>query len=78
MTDRREHEHADVVVCPGGPMLVRGARTVQDAEGNVHQADRPVVALCRCLKSSILPWCDATHQLLPPDKRPDAGRRPAS
>lgn len=70
--DRREHQHADVVVCPGGPMLVRGAATVQDAEGRLHQTERPVVALCRCQKSSNLPWCDATHQLLPPEKRPDA------
>lgn len=62
----------DVMVCPGGPMLVRGARSVQDADGGVHAVDRPLVALCRCQRSSTLPWCDATHKLLPPDKRPDA------
>ena len=52
-------------------MLVRGARTVQDAQGEVHAVDRPLVALCRCQKSAALPWCDATHKLLPPDRRPD-------
>ncbi len=62
----------DVVICPGGPMLVRGARTIQGADGWVHPVTRPLVALCRCQKSSDLPWCDATHKLLPADKRPDA------
>lgn len=60
----------DVIVCPGGPMLVRGASAVRDAEGVVHRPDRPLVALCRCHLSSALPWCDATHKLLPEDKRP--------
>jgi CDGSH-type Zn-finger protein len=64
-------EHADVVVCPGGPLLLRGAnREVEDDEGNVHLTTRPVSAVCRCKKSQDLPWCDGTHQLLPPDKRP--------
>jgi len=61
-----------VVLCPGGPMLVRGARTIQDAEGDLHDVDRPLVALCRCQKTSAPPWCDATHKLLPPERRPDA------
>jgi CDGSH-type Zn-finger protein len=62
----------DVVVCPGGPMLVRGARAIRDADGVLHEVDRPLVALCRCQKTSAPPWCDATHKLLPPDRRPDA------
>ena len=64
-------EHADAVVCPGGPLLLRGAdREVEDDEGNVHRTTRPVSAVCRCKKSQALPWCDGTHQLLPADKRP--------
>jgi CDGSH-type Zn-finger protein len=59
-----EFEHPDVVLCPGGPMLVRGAQSVQDADGRVHPVERPVVAVCRCLKSSRLPWCDATHKVM--------------
>lgn len=54
----------DIVLCPGGPMLVRGDVTIQDAEGRVHHSDRPVTALCRCNKSAQKPWCDGTHQLL--------------
>jgi len=53
-------------------MLVRGARAIQDTDGGVNAVDRPRVAVCRCLKSSTLPWFDGTHKLLPPDKRPGA------
>ncbi len=64
-------DHPDVVLCPGGPMLLRGRdRTVQDADGMVHRTTRPVTAVCRCHRSQDLPWCDGTHQLLPEDKRP--------
>lgn len=58
-------EHLDVVLCPDGPMLLRGVDSVQDADGQVHAVDRPVVAVCRCLKSSRLPWCDGTHKVIP-------------
>ncbi|WP_318152137.1 CDGSH iron-sulfur domain-containing protein [Nocardioides hwasunensis] len=57
--------HADVVLQPHGPMLIRGAATVQDEDGVVHPVERPVVAVCRCGKSSRLPWCDSTHKLIP-------------
>lgn len=60
----------DIVICPGGPMLVRGVRAVRADDGRTHEVDRPVVALCRCLKSQELPWCDGTHKLLPAGKRP--------
>ncbi|MBA3780370.1 MAG: CDGSH iron-sulfur domain-containing protein [Nocardioides sp.] len=51
-------------------MLIRGAKTVQDADGRVHASVRPVVALCRCTRSARLPFCDGTHKLLPVDDRP--------
>jgi CDGSH-type Zn-finger protein len=60
-----QFDHPDLVLCPDGPLLVRGARTIQDADGRVHDVDRPVVALCRCEKSSRLPWCDGTHKVIP-------------
>ena len=60
-----QFEHPDVVLCPDGPMLLRGVASVQDADGTVHAVDRPVVAVCRCLKSSRLPWCDGTHKVIP-------------
>ena len=53
-----------VVPCPDGPLLVRGADTVRDADGVEHPVTRPVVAVCACGKSARLPWCDATHKAL--------------
>ncbi len=68
MTPRPEggdFDHPDVILQPHGPMLLRGARSVQDASGTVHAVERPVVAICRCDKSSRLPWCDGTHKVIP-------------
>ena len=58
----------DVVVtrwCPDGPLLVRGADTVQDENGVEHEVTRPVVAVCACGKSARKPWCDSTHKAIP-------------
>ena len=60
----------EVRACPAGPLLVRGATTIRDADGRSHPAERAVVAVCRCGKSSRAPWCDGTHKLLPPHLRP--------
>jgi CDGSH-type Zn-finger protein len=66
-----EHfDHPDAVICPGGPMLVRGEQVVEDPDGVPHPTTRPVSAVCRCLRSSALPWCDGTHKLLPERLRP--------
>jgi hypothetical protein len=60
----------DVVVCPGGPMLLRGPHVVADADGVPHETTRPVTAVCRCGRSAIHPWCDGTHKVLPGHLRP--------
>ncbi len=65
-----EAGHPDVVLCPGGPMLLRGDHVVTDEEGRRHRTTRPVSAVCRCGKSAIKPWCDGTHKVLPPRARP--------
>jgi CDGSH-type Zn-finger protein len=51
-------------VCPGGPMLVRGASSLTTEDGQVHPVRRPVVALCRCGMSGLAPFCDGTHKSL--------------
>ena len=63
-------DHPDIVLCPGGPMLVRGRHQIQDAEGRLHTTTRPVSAVCRCHKSAVKPWCDGTHKELPDKDRP--------
>lgn len=73
MSDPEGGAAPDVVLCPGGPMLVRGGPggiVVEDAEGVQHRSTRRVSALCRCAKSARKPWCDGTHQLLPEKLRP--------
>ncbi len=52
------------VTLTDGPALVRGARVVRDQEGNEHEVQRPLVALCMCGRSGIRPWCDGTHKFL--------------
>ncbi len=64
----------DVVVCPNGPILLRGDHTVQAADGTLHRTERPVSAVCRCGLTSTGPWCDGTHQLL--ERRKDATDTP--
>jgi CDGSH-type Zn-finger protein len=55
----------DVVIVPykDGPYLVRGAVVIRDQEGAGIESGRRIVALCRCGKSRIRPFCDGTHRL---------------
>jgi CDGSH-type Zn-finger protein len=52
-------------ICPAGPMLVRGVRSVVTDDGAVHPVQRPVIALCRCGLSTRTPYCDGTHKVAP-------------
>jgi CDGSH-type Zn-finger protein len=55
-----------VVIVPyrDGPYLVRGPVVLNDQSGTPIPASRQTVALCRCGKSRMRPFCDGTHQLL--------------
>jgi len=55
---------AEVRITPyrNGPYLVRGPFVLVDQEGREIEAKRRVVALCRCGRSSIRPFCDGTHK----------------
>jgi CDGSH-type Zn-finger protein len=57
-------KEVELTYCPDGPLLVRGADAVNDADGERHEVTRPVVAVCLCGKSSRKPWCDGTHKLV--------------
>ncbi len=57
-------ETPDVILCPGGPLLLRGDHLVRDADGVDHRTSRPMSAVCQCGKSSRLPWCDGTHKVI--------------
>ncbi len=68
----KERREVEVTLCPEGPILVRGADIVYDGDGVPHPVNRPVVAVCRCAKSSRLPWCDGTHKVTRPAIRRSA------
>ncbi|WP_066462300.1 CDGSH iron-sulfur domain-containing protein [Sanguibacter suarezii] len=52
-----------IVLCPDGPLLVRGRPVILDADGTEVSRGRGTVALCRCGGSAIKPFCDGTHKV---------------
>lgn len=53
-----------IVVCPDGPLLVRGDFEIITPSGEPVPRQRRTVALCRCGASAIKPYCDGTHKLI--------------
>jgi CDGSH-type Zn-finger protein len=45
-----------------GPLIVRGNFRLVDTDGEEIDPGRRTVALCRCGKSGIKPFCDGTHK----------------
>ncbi|MGY1745546.1 CDGSH iron-sulfur domain-containing protein [Blastococcus sp. SYSU D00695] len=45
-----------------GPLIVRGDFRLVDQDGADIDPGRGTVALCRCGKSGIKPFCDGTHK----------------
>jgi CDGSH-type Zn-finger protein len=57
---------AEVEITPyrDGPYLVRGEFVLRAQDGTAIDVSRRTVALCRCGKSRIRPFCDGTHRLV--------------
>jgi CDGSH-type Zn-finger protein len=55
---------AEITPFRDGPLLIRGDFTLRDQDGNEIAVERETVALCRCGKSRIRPFCDGTHKLV--------------
>jgi len=52
-----------ITVCPDGPLLVRGPAGLVDGDGTDLRGERGrTIALCRCGRTSIAPFCDGTHK----------------
>jgi CDGSH-type Zn-finger protein len=47
-----------------GPLLVRGPFRLTDQDGNEIEVRRETIALCRCGKSRMRPFCDGTHKVI--------------
>ncbi|MBA2311582.1 MAG: CDGSH iron-sulfur domain-containing protein [Actinobacteria bacterium] len=45
-----------------GPLLVRGDFEMVDQDGAAIETGRKTIALCRCGRSRIKPFCDGTHK----------------
>jgi len=76
----RAGEEPTVVVCPDGPLLVRGHVELVTPEGEPVEQRRRTVALCRCGVSTIKPFCDGSHKAVhfksdPEPRRQDDDRR---
>jgi CDGSH-type Zn-finger protein len=55
---------AEITPYRDGPLLIRGEFTLRDQDGNDIPVERETIALCRCGKSRIRPFCDGTHQVV--------------
>ncbi len=47
-----------------GPLIVRGDFEIVTPDGEIIDPGRRTVALCRCGKSAIKPFCDGTHKAI--------------
>jgi CDGSH-type Zn-finger protein len=45
-----------------GPLIVRGDFRLLDQDGGEIDPGRDTIALCRCGKSGIKPFCDGSHK----------------
>jgi CDGSH-type Zn-finger protein len=57
-------DQAKITPYRDGPYLVRGPFSIFDQDGNEIEVKRRVVALCRCGRSQIRPFCDGTHKAI--------------
>ena len=56
-------EKARITPYKDGPLLVRGEFELTDQDGNAIETNRRTIALCRCGRSKLKPFCDGTHNL---------------
>ena len=54
---------AEITVYENGPLLVRGAFTLQTSDQQEIDPGRGTIALCRCGLSTLTPFCDGNHAL---------------
>ncbi len=47
-----------------GPLIIRGDFTMLTPDGAPIEPGRATVALCRCGKSAVKPFCDGTHKVI--------------
>jgi len=58
-----EPETAVITPYRDGPLVVRGPIRLVDQDGQEIEVDRKTIALCRCGRSRLRPFCDGSHKL---------------
>jgi CDGSH-type Zn-finger protein len=65
-----------------GPLVIRGPFKLVDQDGEEIEVRRETIALCRCGKSRLRPFCDGSHKLVrfsaPSGAEDRAGAAPAT
>lgn len=74
MTEATDRPSTSVTMYPDGPLIVRGDFVVRDVDGQTV-ADGGPVALCRCGRSAVKPFCDGSHKVA--TRRAGAGAKRA-
>ncbi|MFG2049874.1 CDGSH iron-sulfur domain-containing protein [Micromonospora sp. NPDC048935] len=62
--DASESAAATITPYEDGPLLVRGDFALVTPDGEHIDTRRGTVALCRCGKSALKPFCDGTHKAI--------------
>lgn len=71
----RSGETTTITAYPDGPLIVRGPAEVIAEDDTVLERRPGPIALCRCGKSALAPFCDGTHKVLQRGERRRAERR---
>ena len=60
--DAEPADGATITPYRDGPLIVRGNFRLVDQDGGEIDPGRQTIALCRCGKSGIKPFCDGSHK----------------
>lgn len=60
--DDGDSDAATITPYRDGPLIVRGDFRLLDQDGAEIDPGRRTIALCRCGKSGIKPFCDGSHK----------------
>ena len=60
--NREDLPSSSVTVYPDGPLVVRGDFALRELDGETL-AEGHTVALCRCGRSAVKPFCDGSHKI---------------
>lgn len=71
--ERRAEPPATITPYPDGPLIVRGTFELCELDGTPIPRSGKAVALCRCGRSAVKPFCDGSHKLAASAVRSEPG-----